>query len=470
MWHAGTMSDIRFDDHMSDSDALMWTIEQDPLLRSTILTIAVLESTPDQARLASKIDRLTRVIPRLRQRVVSNPRSTVPPRWEFDPNFDLDFHLRWVKSAGDGSLHDLFKIAEPIAMQGFDRSRPLWEFTVVEGLDGGRACLVMKIHHTITDGVGGVKIMLETFDVEQDPGDPGPLPDDPDMHVKNRSERFIDDVQHTQRRMFDVARRSLGTAAGAARTAATNPIQGANDMVDAVRSSGRLLKPSPTPLSPVMTRRSLSVRFDTLSVPLADAKAVAKAAGCTLNDAFVASVAGGFRRYHDAHGSAVDALRMTMLISIRNKATENQAGNQFSPARFPVPIDLPDPGDRMRAISELVTTARAEPSLSFIAPLAGLLNQLPGEMATAVFGSMLKGVDFITSNVPGAPFPLYLAGARIERHLAFGPLTGSAVNVTLLSYVDDLHVGFNIDPAAVPDIDVFMDCMRAGFDEVIHPH
>lgn len=464
------MSDMRFEDRMSDSDALMWTIEQDPMLRSTILTVAVLESTPDHGRLASKINRATRVIPRLRQRVVSNPLSVAPPRWEVDPNFNLDFHLRWVKAAGDGSMRDLFKIAEPIAMQGFDRSRPLWEFTVVEGLEGGRAGLVMKVHHAITDGIGGVKIMLETFDIDEDPGDPGPIPDAPEVHVMNPRERFVDAWQHTQRRTFGIAKRSLGAAAGAARTAATDPVGGANDLAEAARSSGRLLKPSPVPLSPLMTGRSLSVKFDTLSVPLADAKAAAKAAGGTLNDAFVAGAAGGFRRYHDLHEATVEALRMTMLISIRTEATENQAGNQFSPARFPVPIDIADPGDRMRAIAELVATARAEPSLSLVEPLAGVLNQLPGELATAVFGSMLKGIDFVTSNVPGAPIPIYLAGARIERHFAFGPLTGAAVNVTLLSYVDDLNIGFNIDPAAVPDVDVLMDCMRQGFDEVVQAH
>ena len=177
---------------MSDSDKLMWTIERDPLLRSTITSVVVLDGSPDQARLTDKIERATRVIPRLRQRVVSNPLSVAPPRWEVDPNFDLDYHLRFVRASREGDLRELFDLSEPIGMQGFDRARPLWEFTVVDGLEGGRSGLVMKVHHAITDGVGGVKLMLETFDAEADVADPGPMPEEPPVHVMTQTERFVE--------------------------------------------------------------------------------------------------------------------------------------------------------------------------------------------------------------------------------------------------------------------------------------
>src|SRR4051812_440763 len=122
---------------MSDADALMWTIEKDPLLRSTITAVAVLDRAPDRDRLVESLDRATRLVPRLRQRVVSNAFSIAPPRWEFDPNFDLSYHLRFARAAGDGTLRDLLDMAQPVAMQGFDRARPLWEFIIVEGLAEG---------------------------------------------------------------------------------------------------------------------------------------------------------------------------------------------------------------------------------------------------------------------------------------------------------------------------------------------
>ena len=211
-----------------------------------------------------------------------------------------------------------------------------------------------------------------------------------------------------------------------------------------------------------MTARSLSVRFDALRFPLADLKAAAKRPDGKLNDAFVAGVAGGLRRYHLRHGSSVRSLRMTMPINIRNDETADLAGNQFAPARFAVPIDIDDPVERMRAIRDLVAQAAGEPALSLAEPLAAVLYRLPATVSTGVFGSMLRGVDFVTSNVPGVPVPVFLAGARMEAQFPFGPMSGAAANITLLCYLDEVQIGINSDPAAVPDGDVFLECLDGG--------
>jgi hypothetical protein len=217
----------------------------------------------------------------------------------------------------------------------------------------------------------------------------------------------------------------------------------------------------------VLTDRSLSVRFDTLRFPVADLKAAARVAEGKLNDAFVAGVAGGLRQYHLRRGSAVPALRMTMPINIRNEVTADQAGNQFAPARFPVPIDIDDPIERMRGVRALVAQQRGEPALALTEPLAGLLRRLPTGVTTGVFGSMLRGVDFVTSNVPGVPIPVFLAGAQMEAQFPFGPMSGAATNITLMSYLDEAQIGVNLDPAAVTDHEMFLDCLRDGFDEVL---
>ena len=183
-------------------------------------------------------------------------------------------------------------------------------------------------------------------------------------------------------------------------------------MGELAASAGRMLAPATTPLSPMMTERSLSVHFDTITVPLAETKHAAKAAGGKLNDAFVAAVCGGLRLYHERHGTTVEQLRMTMPISIRDETTETLAGNQFVPARFLVPITIDDPIERMRAIRELVAFQRNEPALTFTDAIAGVLNRLPTAVVTQLFGSMLKGVDFVTSNVPGVPVPVFFAGRR----------------------------------------------------------
>lgn len=460
------MSDeMRFEARMSDMDALMWAIEKDPLLRSTITAVAVLDRAPDHDRLMEKIERGVRDIPRLRQKAVTPPFSVAPPAWVVDPNFDLSYHVRFVRAAGDGSLQSLLRIAEPIAMQGFDRARPLWEFTIVEGLADGRAALIQKVHHSVTDGVGGVKLAMMLLDLERDPAPSGaPLPDMPQAAAVSRWALLLEGIAHEQRRRAGIAQRAVRQV----REAAGKPLDVARGALEGAASLARLLAPAFEPLSPIMRDRSLSVRFGTVAVSLSDMKAAAKKADGRLNDAFVAAVAGGLRRYHERHGAEVEALRMSMPISIRAEgaASESLAGNQFVPARFEVPVTYEDPVERMRVLRSLVQEQRDEPALAATEAIAGILNRLPTSATTQLFGSMLKGIDFVTSNVPGAPIPVFLAGGKLEANFAFGPLAGAATNVTLLSYQDELHIGVNMDPAAIPDTAVFMACLHEGFEEV----
>jgi WS/DGAT/MGAT family acyltransferase len=459
---------FEFEPRMSANDALMWAIEKDPLLRSTITMVMVLDRSPDREAFTRRMERVTRAVPRLRQRVVGHPFSIAPPRWDVDPNFDLHYHLRWMRATGDGTLREVFDTAQPIAMHGFDRARPLWEFTIVEGLQDGHAALIGKVHHSITDGVGGVKLQMEMLDLERHPVTADePLPPAPEPHRVTEAQRWSDAIGWQARRSAGAVQSAVAGVVGGAGRLGQDPIGLVDDGLHVVGSVARTLQPAIEPLSPLMRDRSLSVRFDTVQVDLARMKAAARLVSGKLNDAFVAGVAGGLRRYHRHHGYDVPALRMTMPINIRTERTATLAGNQFAPARFPVPVDIEDPIGRMNAVREIVEETRKEPALALTDGLAQLLNRLPTTATTALFGAMLKGIDFITSNVPGPPVPVYLGGAQVLRQIAFGPMTGAATNITLLSFCDDLNIGINTDPAAVPDPEVFVDCLRDGFDEVI---
>ena len=458
------MAELEFDDRMSDSDALMWGIEKDPLLRSTIVAVAILDQAPDHARLMERIHRSTLLIPRLRQHAVQSSLSAAPPKWVFDPNFDLNYHLRFLKAPGNGTMRELLDMVAPIGMQGFDRARPLWEFYVIEGLEGGKAAMIQKVHHSVTDGVGGVEIALTMLDLERVPtSDLGPLPEVPEPQRLSATELLTDGITHEVRRQAGIVSRLAGEVVKAART----PRDTAATAQDMVSSLARMLAPAFEPLSPLMRERSLSAHYDTLTISLPDLKSAAKAAGGKLNDAFVGAVAGGLRSYHAHHGTDVEALRMGMPINIRDAASASAGGNQFVPARFAVPTNISDPVERMAAIRELVLQQRAEPALGFVAPMAGILNRIPSRLTTQLFGSMLKGVDFTTSNVPGAPMDVYLAGARIEATFPFGPLSGAALNITLMSGPEEVYIGINSDPAAVPDPEVLVGCLQEGFDEIL---
>jgi len=462
--------DIEFEPRMSDADALMWNIEKDPLLRSTIVTVMIFDRAIDRERLHRRIDLVSRQIPRLRQRVRGHTLSIAPPRWDVDPNFDLDYHLRFMRVAGAGTLRDVFDIAAPIAMQGFDRARPLWEFTLIEGLDDDRSALITKVHHAITDGVGGVKLMMAILDIEAEPDDDERdvrLPPAPEADATNEPQRVVDALAYEGRRQLGNASKAFASLAREAGRVRHDPLGAGIDVLATAGSVARMISPAGEPLSPLMVDRSLSVRFDTLQVPLGSMKKASKLVGGRLNDAFVGGVTGGLARYHRRMGVDVEKLRMTMPINVRDATTTTVAGNQFAPARFPVPVDIEDPIARMNAVRELMEEQRREPALGLTELMAGVLNRLPTTATTGIFGSMLRGVDFVTSNVPGPPIPVYLAGGLLERQVAFGPMTGASANITLLSYLDDLNIGVNTDPMAVTDPELLLECLTDAFDEII---
>src|SRR6478609_3373349 len=154
---------------MSPSEAVMWAVEKDPALRSDFCNVTVLDSLPSEARLRATVERAITEIPKLADRVVSPPLRIAAPEWRPDPTFDVDYHIRRIAIPHPGSMRDFFDVAQITTAPPLDRSRPLWEFTLVEGLSGGRAALLQRLHHTITDGVGGMRLSLSLVDLEREP-------------------------------------------------------------------------------------------------------------------------------------------------------------------------------------------------------------------------------------------------------------------------------------------------------------
>ena len=465
---------MRFENRMSQADSLMWHLESDPILRSTILSTWLLDRLPDLARFEAKTERATRIIPRLRQRVVEDPLGIAPPQWENDPFFDLRFHLRRTALPGQGSIRDLLDLAEPLAMQAFDKDRPLWELHLIEGLEGDRCAVIIKLHHAISDGVGLVK-MTECL-IERGPDeelDSTPRPDSTDLEAPSEPstwDHVSSAVAHRVRTGVDQWRRIGAAVVKNATSTLSHPIDSANKIGDTLASAGRVLAPASEPLSPIMRDRSTAVRFDYLSVPLSELKRAGKAVDCTINDAFVASVAGGLARYHAALNAPVESLRMLMPVNVRGAADAEKAdvaGNQFAPARFEVPVGIDNPGERIVAIGKLCRGQRDEPALPWLEEITNVLGALPSALTNNLFGAMQKTTDFTTSNVPGPRRATWMSGARIEGFMPFGPMAGASINVTAFSYDGVMHVGINMDPAAVSQPKLLVECLKGGFEEVL---
>jgi diacylglycerol O-acyltransferase len=212
--------------------------------------------------------------------------------------------------------------------------------------------------------------------------------------------------------------------------------------------------------SPLMMRRSLVRHLGVHEVPLTQLREAAHRGGGAHNDASIAALAGGLRRYHEKHGAAVDELHLTMPISLRTEADE-MGGNRITLMRFDVPVGLADPVERIGEIHRRASNVRHERSLPHTQAIAGVLNLMP----RWYIGSILRHVDFVASDVPGIPVPVFLGGASVRAQYAFGPTIGAAVNITLLTYVDVCAFGINVDTGAIADYDVFYDCLVDGFDE-----
>jgi diacylglycerol O-acyltransferase / wax synthase len=446
---------------LRNSDAFTWAMESDPRLRSTVVSVVLLDRSPDWDEVRQRFDLISRKLPMFRQRVVPSP-PPAPPRWEYAPDFDLDYHIRRAAAPGAGTLDDVLEMARLAEMQDFDRARALWETTLVDGLENGGAAVICKFHHALTDGIGGVQIAMNLFNLSEKPHDDEPLPPEPEASRPSSLRGFRDAwrydtgllanalvgaVKAAPRLVYDGVRRPVATVRSASATAA---------------SVYRTVRPISSTGSPLATDRGLIRRLMVHEVPMPLLREAAHRCGGALNDAFVAGVAGGLRRYHEKHHVAIGDFHLTMPISLRTKA-DDMGGNRITLMRFDVPVGEADPAARIRGIHQRAGAVRSERSLPHTQLIAGVLNLMP----RWYIGSVLRHVDFVASDVPGVPVPVFPGGARVRAQYAFGPTIGSAVNVTLLTHVDTCALGIDVDTAAIPDYGVFHEALVAGFDEVL---
>ena len=235
----------------------------------------------------------------------------------------------------------------------------------------------------------------------------------------------------------------------------------AEDLMELGRSTLRQIAVADPARSPLWKERSLRRQIEVLQVPLDDAKAAAKSLGGSLNDIFVAAAAGGAGAYHRAAGVPIDELRITMPVSTRNDSSAG--GNAFTPTRVLVPAGIEDPQERFTAIRERLDTTKHERAMSVVGSLAGVANLLPTSVSVRMARQQVETVDFATSNVRGAPFPLYIAGAHIEANYPIGPTGGTAWNLTVMSYDGNLDMGLNADLGAVTDPGALRDAIAEEF-------
>ena len=390
--------------------------------------------------------------PKLRRRLMTVPLGLGRPVWVDDDHFDVTDHLHLVRVPSPGTDRDLLDLAAELQMHLLDRTRPLWEYWFVEGLEGGRVGVVQKIHHSLVDGVSGADLSTVLLDldragrrVEPDRWNPAPGPSPLALVARSLAQRVTEPIAEL---------RALGRLRRAAGPLAT-------------LASHRPIAPPCSLNRPVGNRRRLEIVRQTL----ADIQTARHRLGGTVNDLILAAVAGGLRQQLLARGDDVDGLILNALVpvSVRPENEHGTLGNEVSAMIAPLPVGGQDTTTRLRFVQDAIQSLKdrhEEEGTQFLLDLTAhspLL--LTGALSRLVHRQPF--VNLVVTNVPGPQFPLYSMGAEMLDAWPIVPLSHNlSVGVAVFSYNGNLTIGLNADPVSCPDVDVLAKGIATSFDEL----
>jgi diacylglycerol O-acyltransferase len=406
------------------------------------------------------------LVPPFRRRLVEVPLNLAHPVWVDDPDFDLDFHIRRIGCPAPGGRRELGEMAGQIASTPLDRTRPLWELWVIEGLKQDRVGIVTKVHHAAIDGASGAELMVHLFDLEPEPAKPPPAIETPPEHIPTDLELLGHAAASRFRKAVALPRLLADTVGAVSRV-----VEGRRGPEGHV-GAAPLTAPR-TPWNGVLGPMR-SVGF--ARVELQDVKDLKEAFGCTVNDVVLGLCAGTLRRYLLAHDALPDIpLVATCPVSVRTDGPASP-GNKVSAMFTTLDTHLADPTERIRAIQACTVGAKEE----HLAVGADMLQNWAEYAAPNTFnlasrlysswglaGSHRPIHNVVISNVPGPPFPLYYAGCEMVAAYPMGPvMEGAGLNITVMSYRGSVDFGFMVDRDLVPDVWDMADHVQDALTEL----
>jgi diacylglycerol O-acyltransferase / wax synthase len=430
-------------------------------------TRSLFSPTTRYAQIRRVIEQRIHLVAPFRQRAMHIPFGLQHPVWVDDPDFELDDHLSRASLPSPGGRKELDTFVAGVMSRRLDPGHPLWEMHVVEGLEGGRSALIAKVHHAILDGVSGASMLAAFLDLNPrarviplptEPWNPPPLPGSAQL------------LRH--------AAASLTHQPGHALSTFESGVEALADLGQHNRelaSRGEVPPPGffSAPRTSINGTVSNRKRFSTLSIPLADAKLVRQVFECTVNDVILAGVAGGLRRLFEARGENVERALVAMVpVSTRLDPTDaaESLGNQVSGMLVSLATNLEDPLERLMVIARSTRLAKEQEKLHrgrLVGELAqvaapGLVSRLARAVAgTRIFDRLPPPFNVTVSGVKGPDFALFCAGSRVSALYPVGPIAeGTGLNITVLSYLDQVHFGLLGCRKLLPELDdlaVFLD-------------
>jgi WS/DGAT/MGAT family acyltransferase len=428
---------------------------------------AIFEGTPPtHDELLAMIDSRLHLVPRYRQRLAFVPLGQGRPVWVDDPHFNLGYHVRHTALPSPGGELQLRRLTGRVFSQALDRSKPLWELWLVEGLSDDRFALLSKTHHALVDGISGVDILTVLFDASPDPM-PVAAPDHDWVAkpVPNEAQLLADALLERATAPGEIVR--------GVRAVFRGPRSVLKRLGDAFVGVGAMawagLQPAPpsifnVPIGP--HRRFTWVRGD-----LNQFKAIKNELGGTVNDVVLAVVTSALGRYMRLHGEETDGaeLRAMVPVSIRADVERGALGNRVTAIWATLPVGITDPVRRLNTISAEMRELKESGQAVGAEVLTALSGFAPPTIVSqaARLAARQRLFNLVVTNVPGPQLPLYLLGRRLEAIFPMVPLTSNtALGIAILSYNGQLNFGLTADYDGLPDIEVLADELRSAFEEL----
>jgi diacylglycerol O-acyltransferase / wax synthase len=414
------------------------------------------------------------LVPRYRQKLATPPAGSGRPLWVDDTNFNIEYHVRHAALPAPGSESQLLEMAARVASQPLDRTKPLWEFWLVEGIEPAagssyeRFAMISKNHHALVDGVSGIDLATVLLDFTEAPTPPDTDGLDPWEPQPEPSQVAL---------LLAGARGAAGAAAGIASravSAATQPGHSVQTLRDAAEGVGEIVWAAlnPAPETPLNVAIGPHRRFRVVRHQLADYKTVKNSFGGTVNDVLLTVVADALGAWLRSRGIRTDGVEMRALVpvSVRTEGERHTLGNRLTAMRGPLPVYIQDPVARLavvtRAMDDLKSSKQAVGASTLvavndIAPPSVLAQASRLQFSTRLF-------NLLVTNIPGPQVPLYILGHKLEDlfPLAFLP-AGHALAIAIMSYDGRIEYGLLGDFDALPDIDVIADGIDLALAELV---
>jgi diacylglycerol O-acyltransferase len=422
---------------------------------------------PAYGELVDQIESRLHLVPRYRQRLAFVPLAQGRPVWVDDPHFKPTYHIRHTALPKPGGDDQLKRMVGRVFSQPLDRSRPLWELWLVEGLAGGRFALLSKTHHALVDGVSGVDIATVIFD-----SSPDPMPVAPSEHewiprpLPSDAQLLADALVERATVPREIVRGIRATLRG--------PRAVAEKLTEALVGIGAMAWAGlqAAPPSPFNVRIGPHRRFTWVNGDLAQFKAVKDSLGGTVNDVVLAVVAGALGRYMRLHGDDTDevVLRAMVPVSVRADVERGALGNRVAAMWAPLAVGVTDPVARLRRISEAMREIKG----SGQAVGAEVLTHLSGFAPPTIMAQAARLqarqrlFNLVVTNVPGPQHPLYVLGRELEAVYPMVPLAeNTALGIAIMSYNGQLNFGLTADYDALADAETLAEELRCSIDELV---